>query len=270
MKRLLLLFCLLLVFTSCGSDDADHDVKPVFQNNDVCKLVTFNVDGEARVQQFLYDNEGRLVRMETSYNGGAANSYELFDYNSQNKISKRNYYSYDKFSGYTTYEYNAAGLLVRVATYRIKDGGNGLTEEIQTKTYEYSSPTELKKATVTWFDNPEQTWLYEYNNGLMHTARHYNPAGTLAETISLEYDDRDRAFIEPLNLMNDLFGERLGYPYYRNIEKLTITKPYGFVVKQNSYTSTFEYNSDGYTTQEISTRLNQSYPSTLSYSYNCK
>lgn len=266
--KTLLLFCLFLAFVSC---DSEENVKPVFLNNDVCKMVTYEVsnNGGRRLQELLYDDNGTLLGMETSFTDGAVYIKELFEFNSQNKISRRTYYVYGELDGYTTYEYNATGILTRVTTFGKEDGSNGLTKELQTKTYEYSSPTELRSVTITEPAVPTEVWLYEYSNGLMHTAKRYRPAGALVESISLEYDTRNRAFSEVLPLINNvIFGESLGYPYYRNITKLTITRPDGSVVKQNSYASTFEYNSNGYTTQETSTRLNVT--DTYNYSYNCK
>ncbi|WP_458984501.1 hypothetical protein [Pontibacter sp. CAU 1760] len=269
MKTLLHL-CLLLAFVSC---DSMEDVKPVFLNNDVCRMATFDVrnDGGGRFQEFLYDENRTLLGMETSFTDGGVYIKELFEFNSQNKISQRTYYVYDKLDSYTTYEYNATGLLTRVTTFGKEEGSISVTKKLQTKTYEYSSPKELRSVTITEPTATTEVWLYEYSNGLMHTARLYRPAGTLVESNSLEYDSRDRAFFEALPFINDVaFGESLGYPYYRNITKLTKTRPDGSVAKQNSYTSIFEYNLDGYTTLEARTRLDKSITDTFSYSYNCE
>ncbi len=104
----------------------------------------------------------------------------------------------------------------------------------------------------------------------MRTIKHYGANGKLHSTTLLEYDNRDRATAGVMSLVNTIYREGVGFPYYRNVKELTLLKADGTVALDRSYVSSFEYNTDGYVVKEVRKFLDGWTSESTDFSYQCK
>ena len=187
--RLLIIFTVVL---SCGNDTSTG---PQFKKNAILKQKTSYQSLESitplSICDFEYDNDWKLIKM--SYYGGDRRtlwSYELYEYGSDNRVSKKiNYHSnINSPTGFiildsTNYHYQN-DLLVEETIYNSK---GSLREKY---TFEYENNRLVKQ---TFFDKQELYWYIEFeydNSGNGVKESHYWNTGVMYRSVLNEFHNK--------------------------------------------------------------------------------
>src|SRR5690606_17775249 len=88
---------------------------------------------------YEYDGEKRLSRIHTYPNSSAAFEYQA------GKLSKIKYMNHDNLSRYISYDYNAAGQMVKENHFRVTSTGTSLEQWYD---YTYNSANKIVRRTL--------------------------------------------------------------------------------------------------------------------------
>ena len=259
----LLPFLLLLVFTGCQISTNEAPV-PMLDEEPSCllteEIIESNTYGTIKstlayigsknqiVYLWAYQMDPNTDRFEFLH----TESYSLITYDDRGNIIKAE--ATGDFEGDTkamlVFEYNSDNLLTKWTCYYQFEGK---LEEYTIQTFEYASPTQLKKVTVSspWFGNYESAYyLYEYKNGLMDKVSFYekNPTTQKMELYFIkrfQYDNMKHPKRKGYALHILSNSKLYGYPFQHNIVKETSTFP-NDSQEYVDYTSTYTYNNAGF------------------------
>jgi len=259
-KNLLLLLSSFIIFSSCEKDEIE---KKDEVSNATCLPTEINYDNNNYTRKFTYNTESQIIR-EDIIDNNTNIGYNTFEYNANKLIKQNAYNAQSTLKSYYTYEYNSSNQLIAEKYF---DLSNGSAIEKESFTYEYSSPTELKKS--SYFENNTlySYRTYQYSNGLMTKIQSFKANGNQSGQTEIEYDNNKSA-LSSLNPIIVLFGTT-AFPYQKNIIKHIVKDANGQTVNDESYSSTYEYNSQGYPLKRNENRLDGRIRSVL-YKYNCK
>lgn len=277
LQKLLPFLLLLLTFSAC-ENSTNEDPTPVIEQEPTCYLKEETIEGKIASLLKLTIN---YHNASTVYHAGvleydendkqfiATDDFHIIEYDTRGNIVKTEARDFRlEMRQRNLFEYNENKQLTKWKNFYWV---NGVMQEGATRTYEYTSPTQLKKLTVTYPSegtNSGNYYLYEYKNGLMHKVlEYYN--NKLSSTRTLEYDAKKhpnrKHYLLHINFNRDL----IGYPFQHNIVKETITVPnYSEVFVD--YTATFTYNADGYPLTQRRHYVMEDKHVNYTYNYICK
>ncbi len=256
-------FLFLLMFSACEKNINEAPV-PVIDEEPSCLLTEETIESntfETINSKLAYIGPNKQIVYLWAYQFDPntdrfeplrIESYTLITYDAHGNIVKAE--ATGDFEGDTkamhVFEYNANNLLTKWTFYYQFEGK---LEEYAIQTFEYASPTQLKKVTVSspWFGNYESAYyLYEYKDGLMDKVSFYekNPSTQKMQlyfTKRFQYDNKKHPKRKgyALHLPNN--SQLYGYPFQHNIVKETSTFP-NDPQEYVDYTSTYTYNDAGF------------------------
>ncbi len=236
MKRNLALLCLVLSLSGCDKKEAPF----LFEG---C-LLKETIYGEIK-HEYLYDRQGRLVEVKRSAPSSPlmTESYKL-EYDGAGNPVKYSRYSRDGgLIDYYTYEYNAAGQLVKRNVFKRWNGSTyeGPITYLESHEYEYSPVGQLQRVNYGL-----HTSDYEYLDG--NRIKVISP-GYVYPAAEIELDAKRNPFYQlspGLAMIIDDFlpsFPELFTPH--NVLKRVLKDSHGNVSGWHSYTKEYEYNSEG-------------------------
>lgn len=273
MKNKTSLITLLLFLTfisSCKEDDSEDDMNPPVTSS-VCVPTEINYDNNNYTSKFMYNSLNQITKEDIIDNNNIFMTV-LYEYspNTYNIVKKIRYSTTQNvIDSYYQFEYSSDNLLTKETYY---DNRNGITTEKETYIFEYNTEKELIKRSYYERGALISYRTFQYTNGLMTKIQNHRLNGSLGDVIDIEYDNK----IGVISGLSSLGAgstiavfDTHGYPFKRNITKYTVTNSNGELVDDESYTSTYEYNSDGYPTKRFENRLDGR-NRIETYTYNCK
>ncbi|WP_242928640.1 hypothetical protein [Pontibacter vulgaris] len=270
----LLLFTLILVLVAC---EKSEDSVPYTSACVVSTTLTenYSLDGMTIELKYVRDETtGRLIeiqRFEDNTNYGN----HKYTYDDKGNIIQRDFYiSTGDLQARQTYEYDSNNQLTYSLSSYVPDISNGKLIESTSYTYEYASPTQLKKITIHGFristnqNYTITTITFDYKNGQIYKIHVYNNENQLRLSYIIEYDDKNNKLVADTAYRKTLFPPE-SLPLKHNIKKILVDYLINGGETTWGHTSTFTYNKEGYPIQEIRTLLD-GYHYTLNYTYRCK
>ncbi len=267
MYRLSFLLLLSLLW-GCGTDTTTETPSPV-STPQTCVFTQSASTGtdlpEREVKLIMDATTSRVMRRET-WESGKLIRYGLFEYNGQGLVEKETLHKPDgSLTGYYSYYYNENDNLKAWKSFN--NTFDALRPGLQA-TYQYVSPTQLQSMTQHQGDGTlPTTSTYAYKDGLMHKVTILDKDGSPEQVTELEYD-RQIHSLAAQPAMQKVNWTSHAFPYQHNITKETIYIK-GMVIKEISYSCTYEYNTTGYPTKRTGTYLDGRTFTTV-YSYECK
>jgi hypothetical protein len=182
------------------------------------------------VDNYKYDNEGRIIKIETESSHSETN----------------------KMITHQVFEYNDLGQLEVAYTYLNESWG---LEEISRYEYTYNSDKQLESYRKFFRDELAETQDYTYTNGLMIgvKVKEINEDQELDYEVELKYDDKKPPYIAFDALQ--AIKVNWGYPHQHNIISQTAKLSDGSIYTSQTYKIDYTYSERGYPT-----RAEQVYP----------
>ena len=231
---------ILLAFASCKKDKSNNTTDtPILTGDSILYRIKKN---SVIISEYTY-NFDHTVKTITYYNdAGNFSSSCAFTYNQSARITRvDNVYSDAANNSYDSYVYNSGNLLITINDYC------GAVQEF-TQTLQYDSVNRL-----------ESLWFY-YGGGMFgtnfiygsanHVVKEYDSGDLVCDTTYYVYDNQRNIKIKGLARMSpDVLSAN-------NIIQQTHNDQSGNPKPSDSYSSVFEFNSNGLPTKETRTYLN--------------
>jgi len=291
MKNIITIAAVIVLFAfvieSCKKDSSSNVVAAKRQ---LC-YVTKQSKGADMLYEFIYDTTSTLLRIN-EYSKGALSNYSVYEYNSlRRKSVVRSYDGNNNATHYTTFDYLPTGYIKSASKYeKIKNGDFVKTYR---NDYQYTNSGQVIKESFYSIDTLNQTGssaklykiiAYSYDvkgnavsvtvSEVKETTNYYggsNVSETIYQIETLDYDGKYNLFKElPSVLSSDLpLYTELNSISASNATKVIFNNLRGDILAQ-SYTTTYEYNEQGYPTKQTVIPIGGGSQTVYTFDYKCK